>query len=93
MRWWCADDRPFLHDPFSFYLPEIPLTEEEASEKTDILEVADPELEVAILDIMLGKASIDTYDDAIKKAKENEYERVVEIYQTAYDRYLGKLNK
>lgn len=76
----------------AFYLPEIPLTEDEASEETDILEVAEPELEVAILDIMLGKASIDTYDDAIKKAKENDYERVIEIYQAAYDRYLEKLN-
>ena len=75
------------------YIPEIPFTEDEASEKTDILEVAESELEVAILNIILGKASIDTYDDAIRQAKDNDYERVIEIYQTAYDRYLDKLNK
>ncbi|MBO5370721.1 MAG: hypothetical protein J6B23_08615, partial [Clostridia bacterium] len=46
-----------------------------------ILEVAESELEVAILNIILGKASIDTYDDAIKQAKDNDYERVIEIYQ------------
>lgn len=75
-------------------LPELlAYTEDEAREKTDILEVARPELDVAISNIILGKASIDTYDAAIEKAKENGYDRVVEIEQAAYDRYMLKLDK
>ena len=75
-------------------LPEmLAYTEDEAREKTDILEVARPELDVAISNIILGKASIDTYDAAIEKAKENGYDRVLEIEQAAYDRYMSKLDK
>lgn len=73
-------------------LPALAYTEEENREKTDILEVAESELEVALSDIILGRKSIDTYDDAIKKAKENGYERVIEITQTAYDRYMNKFD-
>jgi len=74
------------------FFPSVDYTEEELSEKTDILEVAKPELEVAISDIILGRASINTYDDAIKAAKANGYDRVIEINQAAYDRYLKKLD-
>lgn len=67
-------------------------TDDEAREKTDILEVAENELEVAVLDIFLGKASVGSFDDAIAKAKKNGYDRVLEIMQAAYDRYIS-MNK
>lgn len=68
-------------------------TKEELQEKTDILEIARPELEVAIYDIILGSKSMDTYDAAVQKAKENGYDRIIEIEQAAYDRYISKLDK
>ncbi len=74
-------------------LPTLSYTEEESREQTDIKEIAEAELEVAICDIILGKKSIDSYDEAIKKAKENGYDRYIEITQNAYDRYILKLNK
>lgn len=74
-------------------LPTLEFTEDEARAKTDILEIADTELEVALTDIILGKASIDTYDAAIEKAMENGFDKVLEIYQAAYDRYMEKINK
>lgn len=78
-------------------LPDVlAYSKEESRELTDIKEIAENELEIAISDIILGKASIDTYDAAIKKAKENGYNRLIEITQAAYDRYIGKfgdLNK
>lgn len=75
-------------------LPDrLAYTEEESKEKMDIIEIAEPELEVALGNIILGKASINTYDDAIEKAKKNGYERVIEINQAAYDRYINKLDK
>jgi len=67
-------------------------TEDELTEKTDILEIAEDELEVAITDIILGRKSIDAYDDAIEAAKANGYDRVIEINQAAYDRYMAKLD-
>lgn len=73
-------------------LPTLSYTEEESREQTDIKEIAEAELEVAICDIILGKKGIDTYDAAIKKAKENGYDRYIEISQGAYDRYISKLD-
>ncbi len=71
-------------------LPTLTYTEEEAREITDIQEVAEANLEVALCDIILGKKSIDTYDDAIKQAKAEGYDRWLEIAQTAYERQLAK---
>lgn len=71
-------------------LPTLGLSEEESREITDIKEIAESNLEVAICDIILGKKSIDTYDDAIKEAKANGYDRWIEIQQQAYDRYISK---
>ena len=72
---------------------QLAFTEEESREKTDIKEIAEQKLEVAITDIILGKASIDTYDAAIEEARKDGYERLIEIYQAAYDRYIGKFDE
>jgi len=71
-------------------LPTLSYNEDETSEITDIKEIAEPALEVAICDIIIGKKSIDTYDVAIAEAKSNGYDRWIEIVQGAYDRYLSK---
>ena len=71
-------------------LPNISYTEEESAEITDIKEIAEPTLEVAMCDIILGKKSIDTYDAAIAQAKADGYDRYIEIVQNAYDRYVSK---
>lgn len=70
-------------------LPPLAYTAEEISEKANIEAVAYNDLEAAISNIILGKASIDTYDDAVKKAKNAGYKRILEIQQAAYDRYLS----
>ncbi len=82
-----------LDEAKTHMLPTLEFTEEEAREKTDILEIADTELEVAVTDIILGKASIDTYDAAIEKAMKSGFDKVLDIYQAAYDRYISKLDK
>ena len=74
-------------------LPTLSYTEDELEIKTDITEVAQPELDVAICDIILGKKSIDTYDAAIEAAKANGYEDYIKITQDAYDRFMSKLDK
>jgi len=71
-------------------LPNLSYTEEESAEITDIKEIAEPTLEVALCDIILGKKSIDSYDAAIAQAKADGYDRWIEICQGAYDRYVSK---
>ena len=85
--WKGGEDRSMPHK-----LPPLSFTEEESREMADILEIAEAELEVAITDIILGRAGMDTYDAAIEAAKENGYTRMEEIYQASYDRYMAKLN-
>ena len=71
-------------------LPNISYTEDETAEITDIKEIAEASLEVALCDIIFGKNSIATYDAAIAQAKADGYDRWIEIVQGAYDRYLAK---
>ena len=74
----------------TYTLPGLNFTQEEFEKIADITEIAQAPLEAAICNIMLGKASIDTYEEAIKVAKPY-YEEYITIQQTAYDRYMSKL--
>ncbi len=74
-------------------LPGITLTDDEAKEVGDIIEIAKTDLEVAMCDIILGRKAVDAFDAAIKTAMDNGYTRLVEIYQASYDRYTARLNK
>ena len=69
-------------------LPPLTYTGEEASERSVVFASARDNLDAAISNIILGKQSIDTYDAAIKAAKDAGYDRVIEITQNAYERYL-----
>jgi len=84
--WNESSDKAKLHR-----LPPLSQTDDELSEITDIEEIARPQLEVAMCDMILGKKSIDDYDDVIAKAKADGYDRVLELKQAAYDRYLSKM--
>ena len=79
-----------VENAISHRLPTLSYTEEETSEITDIKEIAEPTLEVALCDIILGKKSIDTFDAAIAQARADGYDRWLEIVQDAYDRYVSK---
>jgi len=68
-------------------------TEEEAAEIANVEFVALDNLIAAFCDIILGKASIDTYDKAVQDAKKAGYDKLIKIHQTAYDRYIGVVNK
>jgi len=72
-------------------LPTLAYTEEELEENTTIDEIATPTLEVAICDIILGKRSIDTYDDAVAQAKADGYDDYIANVQAAYDRFMAKI--
>ena len=62
---------------------------DEASKKATIEANGLDNLTAAISNIILGKASIDTFDDAIKSAKKAGYDELLKINQAAYDRYIS----
>lgn len=70
-------------------LPSLPYTGEEASRKAEIESAARDNLDAAISNIILGKASIDTLDAAVEKARKSGYGELLKIQQTAYDRYIS----
>jgi putative aldouronate transport system substrate-binding protein len=64
-------------------------TEDESAEIANIQFVAKNNLISSICDIILGKASIDTYDKAIEVAKKAGYDKLLKINQAAYDRCIS----
>lgn len=77
----------YVDNAASHVLPPLPFTGDEAGEKAQIQATAAANLDAAILNIILGKQSIDEYDAAISAAKKAGYDRLLEINQAAYDRY------
>lgn len=71
--------------------PPVSYTGEEAAEKATIEASGRDNLDAAISNIILGKASMETYDDAIKQAKKAGYDKLLKIQQNAYNRYISML--
>jgi len=73
----------------TYFPSSISFTEEESAKIATIkASTAATNLSAGILDIIMGRKSIDEYDALIKAAKKAGYSEMVEIYQNAYDRYL-----
>ena len=77
----------YVEEAYKHVLPTLSYTTDEASEKATIESKGKDNLRAAISNIILGKASINTFDDAIKAAKKAGYDRLTEITQDAYNRY------
>lgn len=77
----------YVEEAEKHVLPTLTYTGDEATEKANIEARGNANLTAAISNIILGKASIDSLDDAIKDAKKAGYDRLTEIVQAAYDRY------
>lgn len=76
-----------------YMFPPVPYTGEEASKKANIEARAQNDLKAAISNIILGKASMDTFDAAIANCKKAGYSELLKIQQAAYDRYLKLIEK
>lgn len=72
-------------------IPPIVFTDEEAERIAQIEASEKDNFIAAISNIILGKASIDTYDAAVAKAKKNGYDEIHEFYKAAYARYKKNL--
>lgn len=73
--------------------PPVSYTGEEASQKAVIESAGKANLQAAISNIILGKASMDTYDKAISDAKKAGYDKLLKINQEAYNRYISVIRK
>ena len=82
----------YVDEAYNHMLPKtISYTGEEAGEKAQIEAAGKDNLKAAVSNIILGKSSIDTYDDAVKNAKKAGYDRLTKINQAAYDRYKARM--
>lgn len=81
----------YLSEAEKHFLPTLTYTGEEATEVAHIETRGKANLTAAMSNIVLGKASIDTFDKAISDVKKAGYDRYLEIQQAAYDRYIAKL--
>ena len=77
----------YVDDAKKMALPSLSLTGEEAAEKANIESKGKENLTAGISNIILGKLSMDDYDDVINDAKKAGYDKLLKIYQAAYDRY------
>ncbi|CAM3989498.1 extracellular solute-binding protein [Paenibacillus alkaliterrae] len=73
-----------------YLLPPITPTPEEADELSALMDGIGEYVNDAELRIILGIDSIDAYDEMVKQLKLLGIERVLEIKQAAYQRYLNR---
>ncbi|WP_019912704.1 extracellular solute-binding protein [Paenibacillus sp. HW567] len=71
-------------------LPPITPTAEEADEMSSIMNDINALVKEAELKIILGTESADNYDKYVQQMKDLGIERVLEIQQAAYERYLKR---
>lgn len=82
----------YVDDAKKTALPPISFTGEESTEKANIESKGKDNLTAAISNIILGKLPVEDYDKAISDAKKAGYDRLLEIYQAAYDRHVKVIN-
>lgn len=70
--------------------PAVTFTDEEVTRKNELIAKCYDTLDAALTNIIIGKASMDTYDAVVEKANKDGMKEVIEIYQAAYDRYKAQ---
>ncbi|BDF45765.1 sugar ABC transporter substrate-binding protein [Lachnospiraceae bacterium] len=73
------------------YYPSVSFTDDELREKTSIESAISTYIQEATMKFIIGDMDIETeYDSFIETLKDMQMERLIEIYQTAYDRYMAR---
>ena len=83
----------YIEEAKKYKLQGLSYTGHEATDKANIEAKGRDNLDAAISNIILGKASIDTYDAIIEQAKKDGYDDLLKIQQAAYDRYIKVINE
>lgn len=73
------------------FYPLVSFTDDELREKTNIESAISTYVQEASMKFIIGDMDIETeYDSFIETLKGMQIERLIEIYQTAYDRYMAR---
>lgn len=83
----------YVEEAANHVFPAVTYSADEASRKATIEAAGKDNLTAAISNIILGKASVDTLDDAVKSVKKSGYDELLKINQTAYDRYVKAIKQ
>ncbi len=71
-------------------LPPLTFTTEESSEANTLLNDVNKYKSTEVTSFIAGKRDMSTYDDYVAQLKKLGADRIVEIYQAAYDRYVAR---
>ena len=83
----------YVEEAGKYVYPSVSYTGEESAEIANIESKGKANLEAAISNMIIGKKSIDDYDDVIADAKKAGYDELLKIKKAAYDRYLKMMDK
>jgi len=72
------------------YSDKVSYTPEEVQEYSAIMSDIDTYLGTAVLSFVTGDRSLDEFDQYVDEIRAMDIDRVIEIKQAAYDRYVGK---
>lgn len=77
-------------DAGEYMLPQITFTNEESEEISRVMTNIQTYMEEKTTTTILGKEDVSTYDNCVKVMNDYGLERVLEIYNDAYQRYLSR---
>lgn len=76
-------------DAIKYSLPSLPLDSETATELNDLSTVVYTRIQEIGYKYLTGEESLDNFDSFVEELNSIGLERILEIYQTAYDDYVG----
>lgn len=82
-NWLTCDTSMMIH-------PNMVLTAEESSEYSNIYNEIKTYVDEMTLKFILGTESLDSFDQYIANLQKMNVERIIEIYQGAYDRFMSR---
>lgn len=71
-------------------MPTLSISQEEQSEITKVMDDIYTYRQECINKFVMGVEPLEKWDDAVAKIKSMGIDRAIEVYQTAYDRYLSQ---
>ena len=71
-------------------MPTLSISQEEQSEITKVMDDIYTYRQECINKFVMGVEPLEKWDDAVAKIKSMGIDRAIEVYQTAYDRYVNQ---
>ena len=85
-----ADEDKVTDKPQEHQLPSITLTEDENTKFNELRTSCSDSLNAVMMDVVMGKKTINDWNDAVKKYNDQGFTEMLKIQNDAYQRYLNK---